>query len=414
MSQLTPTFFLTLTILVALQGTNGANNNNKNSGGHPVYEFATKLLNQVAVEKGGQKGVENILISPFSIRTALTMLSLGARGKTLEEIQRVLQLPSGAGQDQIVQVLAKQIGTTVKSETSTFKVGNGLFLDKSFSLNETLSKTLKSKLGATVKTTDFDNDPFSSFSTVNEWISSVTQGQINNLVTGPITSSSSPSLSFVLANALFYSGRWESPFTLLPKKKPFRLDSKEEVLVTMMAVESTLGYSYIKELKSICVSLPFKDDRFSFIIIKPDEGQSVSGVRPLLTNYPLDKLNDKLGENLRTLTLTLPKFTLKSNLDTINVMRKMGISSMFDPVKADLSGLVTKGAKANRPTVSRMIHQTLLNVNELGATASAATAVAGYPISVSSSLEVDKPFLFLLNDRLTGPVLIGQFVNPQQ
>jgi serine protease inhibitor len=91
----------------------------------------------------------------------------------------------------------------------------------------------------------------------------------------------------------------------------------------MMGLESTFGYSYIPELKSIGISIPFKDDRFDFIILKPEDQQSVASVLPLLNTYQLDKLASKLEENLRTVTLTLPKFTLKANYDTINVFRKV-------------------------------------------------------------------------------------------
>jgi serpin B len=92
----------------------------------------------------------------------------------------------------------------------------------------------------------------------------------------------------------------------------------------------------------------------------------------------------------------------------------MGISSLFDPATSDLSGLVktSSSSSKDRPVVSRMVHSTLLDINEFGATGAAATILSGYPISVASSLDIDKPFLFLLNDRLTGPVLIGQMTNP--
>lgn len=100
----------------------------------------------------------------------------------------------------------------------------------------------------------------------------------------------------------------------------------------------------------------------------------------------------------------------------------MGIVSLFDPNSSDLSGFATpKSSKSNKktphtelPVVSRMIHQTHLEINEVGATAAATTTLSGYPISVASSLEINSPFLFILNDRLTGPVLIGQLVNPLQ
>lgn len=51
------------------------------TSGHPVYQFATKLFDQVAQEKQSSAPDSNILISPFSIRTALAIISLGAKGE---------------------------------------------------------------------------------------------------------------------------------------------------------------------------------------------------------------------------------------------------------------------------------------------------------------------------------------------
>jgi len=56
----------------------------------------------------------------------------------------------------------------------------------------------------------------------------------------------------------------------------------------------------------------------------------------------------------------------------------------------------------------------ILQVSEKGADAAAGTSVSFYPISSPSFFTVDKPFLFLLNDRLTGPVFIGRLANPDQ
>lgn len=176
-------------------------------------------------------------------------------------------------------------------------------------------------MGSTVQTVDFKNDNVGSSATINKWISSLTKGYIQNLVAPP--SSTTPTFSFLLANSLFYSGSWDKPFTVLAKKSDFMLDTGNRVKVTMMSLESIFGYSYIHDLKSIGISIPFKDDRFHFIILKPDDGQTVNSVRPLLNSYPLEKLVSNLEQNLRTVTLSLPKFTLKANYDTMNVMRKV-------------------------------------------------------------------------------------------
>jgi len=92
----------------------------------------------------------------------------------------------------------------------------------------------------------------------------------------------------------------------------------------------------------------------------------------------------------------------------------MGIDSLFNSKTSDLSGLISTSKESNNENVavSRIVHQTILDVHEFGATGGASALFEGYPISSSSAFEVDKPFLFMLNDRFTGPLMIGQLVNP--
>ncbi|HSQ55749.1 MAG TPA: serpin family protein, partial [Gemmata sp.] len=63
-------------------------------GGSPLASgnttFGLDLYGQLRSESG------NLFLSPFSISTALGMVAAGARGKTLEEMTRVLHLPAHA------------------------------------------------------------------------------------------------------------------------------------------------------------------------------------------------------------------------------------------------------------------------------------------------------------------------------
>jgi serine protease inhibitor len=56
----------------------GQFNQNTQTGRHPIYHFASRLINEVAAERSTE---QNILLSPFSIRTALAIIYLGTNGK---------------------------------------------------------------------------------------------------------------------------------------------------------------------------------------------------------------------------------------------------------------------------------------------------------------------------------------------
>ncbi|MNY46401.1 Serpin (serine protease inhibitor) [compost metagenome] len=87
----------------------------------------------------------------------------------------------------------------------------------------------------------------------------------------------------------------------------------------------------------------------------------------------------------------------------------------FDPAKGDFSRL------ADTPDpiyISRIIHKTYVDVNEKGTEASASTLVemlagAAPSVKLPFQMTVDRPFLFVIEDRQTGVWLfLGAIENP--
>ena len=61
-----------------------------------------------------------------------------------------------------------------------------------------------------------------------------------------------------------------------------------------------------------------------------------------------------------------------------------------------------------------MIHKAVVEVNEEGTEAAAATAVGMRTTSMPPMFEVNRPFLFLIREHATGTILfIGRVTNPR-
>ena len=81
-------------------------------------------------------------------------------------------------------------------------------------------------------------------------------------------------------------------------------------------------------------------------------------------------------------------------------------------VNADLSGMLDGGPDLY---ISRALHKTFIDLNELGVEAAAATAIIIEIVGVlpSAVFAADRPFLFLIRDRTTGTILFfGRVLNP--
>jgi len=94
----------------------------------------------------------------------------------------------------------------------------------------------------------------------------------------------------------------------------------------------------------------------------------------------------------------------------------LGMARAFDPEQADFSNMLDPSIEPLH--LSFAVHKAFVKVDEQGTEAAAATAVAvSGPVSASvpPSFIANRPFLYLIRDRLTGSILfMGRMENPAQ
>ena len=113
--------------------------------------------------------------------------------------------------------------------------------------------------------------------------------------------------------------------------------------------------------------------------------------------------------------VTLPKFKLESSHKLVEQLRELEISSLFDEHKADLTGM----SLASGLSVTSVIQRAVIEVNEQGTEAAAATAVSAEVRSISiipnKEFVCTRPFVYFIRDSQTGLILfIGRVMNPLQ
>ena len=90
------------------------------------------------------------------------------------------------------------------------------------------------------------------------------------------------------------------------------------------------------------------------------------------------------------------------------------MSDAFQAGKADFSGM----DGSQDLYITKALHKAYINVDENGTEAAAATAVAIGLTAIMANpvdLKVDRPFLFLIQDKPTGEILfLGRVTNPAQ
>src|SRR5262249_41081295 len=148
-------------------------------------------------------------------------------------------------------------------------------------------------------------------------------------------------------------------------KEDFFTAPDKKVAVDMMHLTEKFGY--FEDDRFQMLSLPYKGDAVSLVALLP---RQKDGLRALEGQLNAGVVNDALAKekNIKVVT-TLPKFKMTSSFQLADVLAKMGMSTLFQPGKADLSGIVA----TNDLFINKVIHKAYVDVNEEGTEAAAAT-----------------------------------------
>ncbi|XP_051871567.1 serpin B6-like [Pristis pectinata] len=366
-------------------------------------KFALDLLRQLSAENG----TENIFFSPLSISMALLMVYLGARGSTAIQMAKVLHL--GAEEQPHCGFQQLQCNVNKPSPSHLLKTANGLYGERSFNFHseyiESISKFYQTELTAV----DFAEEAEEARIQINSWVEERTEGKIQNLLAQGAVDSQS---KLVLVNAVYFKGMWEKKFNEeATKERLFKFSEDESKPVKMMYQKGTFKASFIEEVATDILELPYVQNELSMLILLPEE---IGGLEELEKKLTSDKLLQWTSpENLdpSEMSVYLPKFKLEANYDLESTLTLMGMSEAFDCKSADFSGMTVVGSLS----LSKIVHKSFVEVNEEGTegAASSQATMMFRSLHFENEFIADHPFLFFIRHNKTQSILFfGRFSSP--
>ncbi|XP_023217365.1 leukocyte elastase inhibitor A-like [Centruroides sculpturatus] len=362
-------------------------------------QFTFELYKTIVSSEEG-----NVLISPLSVTVALSMTLMGGRSNTAEQMKKVLIMENNE------ETFSKysEIISHFCENSDTVKIANRMYLQKDYSIESDFTSSLKKIFRSDCGIVDFINDSINAKNSINSWVSSVTENKINDLL-GDVE----PSTRLILISAIYFKGFWAKKFsTSLTEKHPFYVTKDKTVNTDMMYQKGKFGYLEDEELQAQVLQLPYEKDALSMIIILPSEIDGLKEIENKLSSNKFNSLCNEVKSDVRKLHVLLPKFKLESAINLKAVLSKMGITDLFDPTKADLSGI-----NNNRDLyVDEVIHKAFIDVNEEGTEAAAATAVLvqNCCLEIIPEFKADHPFLyFVVDHRYNNILFIGSLKLPQ-
>ena len=355
---------------------------------------------------GSEDAEKNLLISPISISTALTMTYAGARGETAAQMAGTLHLNGLA--DEAIHAGYGGLINDLNASREGYKlnVANRLFGQSDFPFRQQFLDTLAGPYGAPLEQLDFVNNTEPSREHINDWVADQTNQKIKDLLaSGTIT----PDTRLVLTNAVYFNGAWKNRFIEeATADAPFyRLDGSAGQ-TPLMYQQNILKHAEFDDFQML--EIPYAGDDLTMVVMLPNERDGLAALEASLDAEQFQVSVESL--ELRKVNLFLPKFTFRDGARLKAPLRDLGMTDAFGD--ADFSGI----SEGSDLVISDVVHKTFIDVNESGTEAAGATAVIIESTSTSIQPPVplfraDHPFLFGLRDAHTGGLLfLGRMTDP--
>ena len=218
----------------------------------------------------------------------------------------------------------------------------------------------------------------------------------------------SPNTRLVLTNAIYFKGLWALPFEpRATAKDTFKVSADKKVTVDMMSQAGV--FNVAANANGTLLELPYTGGDLSLVILLPQD--QPGALQKCLADGVLQTLLAQAAP--KKTEVYLPKFKVAARyyLDHEKYLPALGMTDAFNPKAADFSGMT--GYK--NLFIAHVIHQAMMEVDEAGSKAAAATAVVMNTKSASRPhvFRVDRPFIVALLYKPAHTILfLGRIQNP--
>jgi len=353
---------------------------------------------------------ENIIFSPLSLTTALSMLEEGASSETKKEIRKVLNISEDAELSKLFNQIITHfdevtaIGNEENSKNISMKLANSIWFRKeNLTINEEYINTIKKLYNGDLFSVDFSSSETKDL--MNNWIDERT----NHLLEGTIKETRADNIAYLI-NTIYFKGEWIKSFNEnLTKKETFTTEKNDSLDVDMMYQKASMKYYEDDNLQMVALKYP----QSTLYVFLPKDN-----LEYMLDNIDYNSLNKVIeASNYDNVELSLPKFNYKNNTNLKDLLIELGMPLAFDANKADFSKMIDSDTEVY---VSNAFQNATIALDEKGTEASAVTVlemnVTSAPvIEEAKIMNCNKPFLFLLKeDKSRSDLFIGIVNNPNE
>ena len=344
---------------------------------------------------------DNMMLSPLSASTALSMLLNGCDGETYTQIKDMLGY-DGLSLDEINENYNSLVSQLLTIDPDVqLSLANSVWYSDVFEAKQTFLEKMSTEYNAKTGTLDFTSP--SALTTINNWAKDNTNGKIEKVL-----DEINPDAVMFLMNALYFKGDWTHKFDKKQTKPQlFYPGNSNPENVEMMHSEMPFRLYYGNDFKAI--ELPYGQQNFAMVIILPNgplDGylESLSGNKWEEITTSLDAITEPASAEI-----SLPKFKFDYEKLLNDQLKSLGMTDAFQPLIANLSGI------SDREIYVDFVKQnTFVDVNEEGTEAAAVTTIGINETAFHEPIEINRPFIFAIRERISNTLLfIGKVEMPE-
>lgn len=331
------------------------------------------------------------LVSPLSVLTALALVQNGAQGDTLAQLEQAL---GGLDRDTLNAYMRAYCDFLTESEE--LKIANSVWTDSSAEAKRAFLQKAVDSHSAQLFSAPL-SDP-KTVESINSWVKKNTDGMIPKII-----EKADRYAVMMLVNAIAFDAKWETPYKRSDiEKLEFTSYSGSKKKTDFMCSTENV---YLKDGGTVGFMKPYKNGRFAFAALLPDENTGIDDYVASLSGDKLMKIfsSAKRGNEVN---VKMPKFRAEYSAQLIDTLKKMGVKDAFDSKTADFSSLIE-----NRDAyIATVVHKTFIEVDENGTRAAASTLVGADTMSLMEpySVFLNRPFVYMIVDTETNlPLFIG-------
>jgi serine protease inhibitor len=351
------------------------------------------LAFRVFSQLSGRGKTRNLFISPLSLSIAMALLHNGADGSTKQELSRLLGIQD-IEPDRVNTAYAALVGGIEQrgSQQSHLSIANSLWAEQGLTFKSEFLQSSHNFYSTEIFNLNFAKSD--NLSVINGWIDRQTNGKITEIVnSGDINANT----ILILLNAIYFKGIWKQQFNKADTREaPFIVSDNKSKLHPLMSQSGTYEYLQTQEFQAIV--LPYSESDINTIVFLPNEQNSLTDFLQYLNFENFREWRSQFS--MLQGDLVLPRFTIEYEESLMDVFITLGLDTALSG-SANYQNITDESI-----AISEIRHKALIEVNEEGTEASAATGVMMQrSLRQRFSMFVDRPFFCVIQDDLTGTIL---------